>query len=66
MSEAQSRRGPTRWQLIGGGLAAGGIALFALANAHLVSVAISTQPECVAHVEASPEAQGYSAARSSC
>ena len=66
MSEAQVRRGPTRRQLIGGGLAAGGIALFALANVHLISVAISTQPECVAHVEASPEAQVYSAARSSC
>ena len=66
MSGAQVRRGLTRWQLVGGGLAAGGIALFALANAHLVSVAISTQPECVAHVESSPEAQGYSAARSSC
>jgi hypothetical protein len=66
MRGAQSRGGPTRWQLIGGGLAAGGIALFALANAHLVSVAFSTQSECVAHVESSVEAQGYSAARSSC
>jgi hypothetical protein len=47
-------------------LAAGGIAIFVLANAHLVLIAVSTQPECVAHVEASIDAQGYSAARSSC
>lgn len=66
MSGTQARHGLTRWQLIGGGLAAGGIAVFVLANAHLVSVAISTQPDCVAHVETSLDAQGYSAARSSC
>jgi hypothetical protein len=66
MRDAQSRGRPMHWQLIGGGLAAGGVALFGLANAHLVSVALSAQPECVAHVESSLDAQRYSAARSSC
>ena len=30
----------------------GGVALFAAANVHLVSVAVSTQPDCVAAADA--------------
>lgn len=66
MSGTETVSGLTRWQLIGGGLAAGGVALFVLANAHLISVAFSTQPDCVPHAKAMSEASGYRAARSSC
>lgn len=66
MTVTQALHALTRWQLIGGALAAAGAAAFGLANAHLVSVAVSTQPDCVAHVEASSAAPGYSAARPSC
>lgn len=40
--------------------------LFAAANAHLVYVAIQSQPECVAHVKVGAEATGYRAAKSAC
>ena len=37
------------------------------ANAHLVYVAVSTQPECVAHLKDKGEAPGqYRAAKSAC
>ncbi len=48
---------------------AAGIALLVLANAHLVYVAVGSQPECVAHLKAGDAAAGsalYSAAKSSC
>lgn len=47
---------------------AAGLLLFAGANAHLVYVAASSQPDCVPHVRAgNAAARGqFSAARSSC
>lgn len=44
------------------------LAVFALANAHLVYVAFNSQPDCVAHVkpDAAKAANGFSAARSAC
>ena len=52
------------WLAIGAGLA-----LFVAANAHLVYVAMMSQPECVAHLRTgdSPNAAApFSAAKSSC
>jgi hypothetical protein len=56
------------WLLVGAGLL-----LVAGANAHLVYVALTSQPACVAHVRAGDvthlrpgEAGGLSAARSAC
>ncbi len=44
-----------------------GIALFALANVHLVYVAVTSQPECVPHGKAGAPAGGpLQAAKSSC
>lgn len=44
-----------------------GIALFVGANAHLVYVAFSSQPECVDHIKAGEsEAGQFSAAKSAC
>lgn len=48
------------------GLAVGaGLALLLGANWHLVHVALTSQPDCVAHLRQG-EAGGYSAARSAC
>lgn len=50
------------WLLVGFGLL-----LLAAANWHLVYVAITSQPDCVAHVRQGEGTQGrFSAARSSC
>ena len=43
-----------------------GLLLFAAANAHLVYVAIRSQPDCVEHSRAVGEGNGYRAAHSAC
>ena len=44
-----------------------GVALFALANIHLIYVAVTSQPECVPHGKAGAPAGGpLQAAKSSC
>ena len=46
-----------------------GLLLVLIANSHLVYLAVTSQPECVAHVrqgEGSPADGKFSAARSSC
>ena len=40
--------------------------LLILANAHLVYVAIGSQPDCVPHAKSAGEAGGFRAARPSC
>lgn len=61
------RLGPRKaaiWFLVGAGLL-----LVAAANAHLVYVAVRSQPDCVTHIrpgEATDERGSFSAARSSC
>jgi hypothetical protein len=48
-------------------LTAAAMALFVGANAHLVYVAVSSQPDCVTHLkEKSGTAGGYRAAKSAC
>ena len=43
------------------------VALIALANAHLLHVALSSQPDCVEHLGSGHgEAGGYRAAKSAC
>ncbi|MBN8920574.1 MAG: hypothetical protein J0H62_07785 [Rhizobiales bacterium] len=59
-----SRRKSVVWLLIGLGLL-----LLIVANGHLVYVATTSQPDCVAHVrqgEANGTGGRFSAARSSC
>ena len=43
-----------------------GVLLFAVANAHLVYVAVQSQPDCVQHMKAASEGNGYHAAGSAC
>lgn len=46
---------------------AAGVALFLGANAHLLHVAFTSQPDCVPHSKASEESDGsYRAAKSAC
>ena len=45
---------------------AAGIAVFAGANAHLVYVALTSQPDCVQHLKTEGQDGAYSAARPSC
>lgn len=53
-----------RWRLM---LAvAAGIALVLAANAHLVYVALVSQPDCVAHLRTSGAEDGFRAAKSAC
>jgi hypothetical protein len=50
-------------------LVGAGLALLAAANSHLVYVAMTSQPECVAHVrqgEGNIQRGSFSAAQSSC
>lgn len=66
-TDAAARLTKTRvilWLGVGAGLL-----LILAANSHLVYVAMTSQPDCVAHVrqgEGSPEQGKFSAARSSC
>lgn len=50
------------WLALAGVLAGGLI----LANAHLVYVAVGSQPDCVPHAKSAGEAGGFRAARPSC
>lgn len=49
------------WLLISAGLV-----IFVGANAHLVYVAFSSEPDCVAHIKGAGEGTGYRAAKSAC
>lgn len=55
------------WPLLAWILAAAALLVVAVANAHLVYVAVASQPECVAHLkEAGTQAGEYRAAKSAC
>ena len=58
------RRGGRKvvWLTLAGVLAGGLI----LANAHLVYVAVGSQPDCVPHAKSAGDAGGFCAARPSC
>jgi hypothetical protein len=56
-----------KWPLVAWLLAAGTLLVVAGANAHLVYVAVTSQPECVAHrKEAGTQAGAYRAAQPAC
>jgi hypothetical protein len=74
MTTLERRRQPanlkpaiTRRTLVIGLIVAAGTALFVFANAHLVYVAETSQPDCVAHLKAPDAASGsFRAAKSAC
>lgn len=56
-----------RGRLVGIGVAVGLLALVAVGNAHLLYVALASQPPCVPHLKApGEEGAGLRAAKSSC
>ena len=60
-------RSPRNWRLIAGFIAFAVAALLVAANAHLVYVAVASQPDCVAHKKVPDrDGAGFRAARSSC
>ena len=64
---AGSVRRPTRIRLLVLLTVAAAAAVFAAANAHLVYVAIASQPECVTHAKTGEAGPGaFSAAKSAC
>jgi hypothetical protein len=54
------------WRLVALLIAGTGIAVLIAANAHLVYVAFSSQPDCVPHTKAMGENGAFRAARSAC
>jgi hypothetical protein len=57
----------TRWPVLAWSLAAVVLLVVAAANAHLVYVAVESQPDCVAHLkEAGSRAGEFRAAKSAC
>ena len=69
MSATDAATRPIRTRVILWLAVGAGLLLLLAANSHLVYVAITSQPDCVAHLrqgEASPEHGKFSAARSSC
>lgn len=61
--EARRRDGRRAFWLVLTGVLVGGLAI---ANAHLVYVAVGSQPDCVPHAKSAGEAGGFRAARPSC
>ncbi len=58
------KRSRTKWLLWA--LVPAGLLLVAAANAHLVYVAIQSQPECVEHSKSVGDGHGYRAAKPAC
>jgi hypothetical protein len=56
-----------KWPLLAWLLAAGVLMIVVVAHAHLVYIAVASQPECVAHLkEAGSQAGEYRAAKPAC
>ncbi|MBD2748838.1 hypothetical protein IC232_19295 [Microvirga sp. BT688] len=56
-----------RWPVMAWGLAAAVLLVVAAANAHLVYVAVASQPDCVAHLkDAGSKTGAFRAAKSAC
>lgn len=67
MTAATAPRYWSRPRIIAVAVAALALAVFFGANAHLISVAFATQPDCVAHSKSPTEgAASHIAAKSSC
>jgi hypothetical protein len=67
VSEAPARRSPrVNWRLLSLAIATACIVLLAAANAHLVYVAVESQPDCVGHAKDTGRPGTYMAAKSAC
>jgi hypothetical protein len=56
----------TRARLLATAAILAGVAVFVAANAHLVLVAVGSQPDCVPHLKDPGDGAAYRAAASSC
>ncbi|MGB3815054.1 MAG: hypothetical protein WA950_17700 [Shinella sp.] len=54
------------WRLVSVLLVGAGALVFIVANAHLIHVAFSSQPDCVDHLKTADKNGAYRAARPSC
>jgi hypothetical protein len=60
-------RRPSRARVLIGVMVGAGLLVLVLANTHLVYVAVTSQPECVAHLKSADETSGsFRAAQSAC
>lgn len=66
-ADSAPRKPARRWLLLGWLIGLGTVAVLGLANAHLVYVAFTSQPDCVAHLKA-PDGtpDHFRAAKSGC
>lgn len=65
--EAHNASTPRRRILIGAAIVLAVMGIFLAANAHLLYVALLSQPDCVAHAKSGEAVAGqFSAAKSSC
>jgi hypothetical protein len=56
-----------RWPIVAWSLAAAVLLVVAVANAHLVYVAVASQPDCVAHLKEAGSKEGaFRAAKPAC
>lgn len=63
----QDIRRPSRARVVIGVMVGAGLLVLVLANTHLVYVAVSSQPECVAHLKSADGTSGaFRAAKSAC
>ncbi len=62
----ETRASRLNWRLVSALIVAGGVLLFSGANAHLVYVALGSQPDCVPHEKTADGAGTYRAARPAC
>jgi hypothetical protein len=66
-ASAQSATGSRRRVVVGAAIALMILGVFLAANAHLLYVALQSQPDCVAHEKSGEAVVGqFSAAKSSC
>lgn len=61
-----SRLSRLNWRALSLLIAGATIAILLAANAHLVYVAVTSQPDCVPHLKAAGEGGEFRAARSAC
>jgi hypothetical protein len=69
MNDAGAATGPFRTRAVVWAAVGAGLLLVLIANSHLVYIAVTSQPECVAHLrqgEGSAKDGKFTAARSSC
>jgi len=57
---------PVKWKRIAIAIAAAGVLVFAAANAHLVYVAVVSQPDCALPEKGSGETVKFQAAKPAC